>query len=366
MYAGGDILAQHAEHYNSHKDSKDKEEIPPLELSYRRCLIFFLYGTFIGGPAYHYWFNYLNELPALLWRMKQSRQRGKILRAYALLKSHNIEVKLDLSKLPQTTPVSKWKGKAAKILADQLIFSSIYTLVFFLSIGMLSGAADRLALHYEVAETTTAGLESAYYHHSQHGDGNRNHPAAIAAAAAVNTDNDKLREVIEKLAEFLNEEVEEASTVEITRRSWNKHQQVVSPVSEEKQEQQLLQASEDDRHGCDVFLPSPSSLTRETQAYLLHDLIISLQTIQALRVNGLSWSEIWQRTWAHTKAVYWTTYLTDCAVWPPLQLVNFTFVPLRFQFLYVNVANLAWNTFLSLMANKNHGGVSHGVDDHAG
>ena len=30
-----------------------------------------------AGTAYHYWFNYLNELPALLWKLKQSRQRGK-------------------------------------------------------------------------------------------------------------------------------------------------------------------------------------------------------------------------------------------------------------------------------------------------
>jgi hypothetical protein len=114
----------------------------------------------------------------------------------------------------------------------------------------------------------------------------------------------------------------------------------------------------------------------------------------------------------------------DCVVWPPLQLINFTFIPLRLQVrpscltphsnacprchcgplkadtspagtaaglsclsvryaaplneladtvcqcrhrcrllplprlavqvLYVNVANLFWNTFLSLMANKSH------------
>ena len=45
---------------------------------------------------------------------------------------------------------------------------------------------------------------------------------------------------------------------------------------------------------------------------------------------------------------------SDCLVWPPLQLINFTFVPLRLQVLYVNIANLGWNTFLSVMANKAH------------
>lgn len=44
------------------------------------------------------------------------------------------------------------------------------------------------------------------------------------------------------------------------------------------------------------------------------------------------------------------TYIADCVVWPPLQLINFTFVPLRLQVLYINLANLGWNTFLSMMA----------------
>jgi hypothetical protein len=100
----------------------------------------------------------------------------------------------------------------------------------------------------------------------------------------------------------------------------------------------------------------------------------------------LTWAAIWGRTLAHAKAVYlptfvagaqkdiasgakpagWTTppppyasssyplSCADCVVWPPLQLINFTFVPLQYRVLYVNVANLFWNTFLSLQANKSH------------
>ena len=60
------------------------------------------------------------------------------------------------------------------------------------------------------------------------------------------------------------------------------------------------------------------------------------------------------KAWEHTKKVYIPTYIADWVVWPPLQLVNFTFVPVRYQVLYVNVCNLLWNTFLSFMANGGH------------
>jgi protein Mpv17 len=65
-------------------------------------------------------------------------------------------------------------------------------------------------------------------------------------------------------------------------------------------------------------------------------------------------TDVWQHSWQKVREVYVETFVMDCIVWPPLQLINFTFIPVRFQFLYVNVANLAWNTFLSLMANKSH------------
>eukprot|EP01111_Echinosteliopsis_oligospora_P003520 TRINITY_DN1553_c0_g1_i1.p1 TRINITY_DN1553_c0_g1~~TRINITY_DN1553_c0_g1_i1.p1 ORF type:complete len:296 (-),score=55.94 TRINITY_DN1553_c0_g1_i1:15-902(-) len=64
--------------------------------------------------------------------------------------------------------------------------------------------------------------------------------------------------------------------------------------------------------------------------------------------------DIVREAWEHTKKVYVTTYIADCVVWPPLQLINFTFIPLRFQVLYVNMCNLFWNTFLSFMANGPH------------
>lgn len=65
-----------------------------------------------------------------------------------------------------------------------------------------------------------------------------------------------------------------------------------------------------------------------------------------------NWIKIWQRTLEGTKDVYLPTYIVDCFFWPPVQLINFTFVPLPYQFLFVNIANLVWNTFLSFMSTR--------------
>jgi len=82
--------------------------------------------------------------------------------------------------------------------------------------------------------------------------------------------------------------------------------------------------------------------------------LVKKQQEEELQQNSkeLTWEAIWKQTWQRTKAVYVETYIADCVVWPPLQLINFSFVPLKYQVLYVNVANLFWNTFLSFMANK--------------
>ncbi|KAJ5392563.1 hypothetical protein N7509_008053 [Penicillium cosmopolitanum] len=42
-------------------------------------------------------------------------------------------------------------------------------------------------------------------------------------------------------------------------------------------------------------------------------------------------------------------YKANCMVWPFVQGVNFTFVPLELRVLVVNVISLGWNCFLSLM-----------------
>jgi len=74
------------------------------------------------------------------------------------------------------------------------------------------------------------------------------------------------------------------------------------------------------------------------------------QLISLFDTNTLS--EVIRNAWKRTTGVYLMTYISDSIVWPPLQLFNFSFVPVRYQFLYVNTCNLFWNAFLSYVANK--------------
>lgn len=41
-------------------------------------------------------------------------------------------------------------------------------------------------------------------------------------------------------------------------------------------------------------------------------------------------------------------------VWPIIHVGTFTYVPLRFQVLYINIMSLGWSSFLSLKANDNN------------
>ncbi len=45
---------------------------------------------------------------------------------------------------------------------------------------------------------------------------------------------------------------------------------------------------------------------------------------------------------------WWSTLKTSWGVWIPVQALNMALVPPQQRLLFVNVVNLAWNTFLSL------------------
>lgn len=269
MFAGGDILAQYTEHYVEEKDKKERKE---MIVDYKRMTIFFIFGTVLAGPSFHYWYNYLNEIPTLLWSLKKFRQRGRILKAYTYLKSHGIEVKLDHSKLPKTAPLGKLQTKFIKMILDQTVFAPIFLVSLFISVGLMEKISEKFYMLYllDDDDKNTSGTVDPY-----------------------------LEEVLVKLEDHLNETNNARWLDQYTKR-----------------------------------------------------MIKQLHRAQAIEENNLSWKNIWFDSVNHMKQVFFPTYLMDCLIWPPLQFINFTFVPVQFQFLFVNTATLIYNIFLSFVANK--------------
>jgi len=52
------------------------------------------------------------------------------------------------------------------------------------------------------------------------------------------------------------------------------------------------------------------------------------------------------------KDLLWPTLLENWKVWPAVQLLNFSVVPVKFQVLFVNCVAIWWNFVLSLMQHK--------------
>jgi len=50
--------------------------------------------------------------------------------------------------------------------------------------------------------------------------------------------------------------------------------------------------------------------------------------------------------WKKVEEKYLTIYMTDCAVWPLIQIGNFAFVPQIYQPIFVNFVNIFWNAFI--------------------
>nr|CAH7738445.1 unnamed protein product [Callosobruchus chinensis] len=62
------------------------------------------------------------------------------------------------------------------------------------------------------------------------------------------------------------------------------------------------------------------------------------------------------RNWNETKKQlthkYTDIYLTNLTIWPAVQLINFSFVPLRHQVLLVQSVAIVWNCYLSWKTHK--------------
>ncbi|CAG9955175.1 hypothetical protein V2G26_011807 [Clonostachys chloroleuca] len=57
-------------------------------------------------------------------------------------------------------------------------------------------------------------------------------------------------------------------------------------------------------------------------------------------MEGVSAKERLEKTW-------WTALKTNWLVWPFVQMINFTFMPLQHRVLFANVISIGWNSYLS-------------------
>ena len=210
----------------------------------------------------HAWFDRLDRLPAALYSLRQNSQRLSILRAYALLRRHGIDVQLDLTKLPDAARISPWFVKAAKIGADQLLFSSLYTFTFFLAVGGMNGAAEKWA-----AESTVHELEAVHSRVAA-----RFPPPSSEAAVPASS-----------------KEEEEAKR---QLRGW-----LVA---------RLTSGGGGDSGGA----------AAEEQAAVAQRLLSLLEAEQREAAQSShTWGQVWRESWNHMTDVYWTTYAADCLVW---------------------------------------------------
>ncbi|CRK91986.1 CLUMA_CG005566, isoform A [Clunio marinus] len=58
-----------------------------------------------------------------------------------------------------------------------------------------------------------------------------------------------------------------------------------------------------------------------------------------------------------------TIYLADWMVWPPTQLINFFFVPLKYRVLYINMITTFYNVFLCYVKNKHEPEIENGREE---
>lgn len=402
MYAAGDAIAQVAE-ARSAPTAPAAAPAKPFSFNKTRLLIFLVYGTVIGGPAYHYWFGWLDRLPLQMYQLRQHRHRTEIMRAYSLLKRHGVPVDLKLEALPMVPVWGAWTEKAMKIAADQIVFSSFYTLLFFTVIGLATGAAEkreseaaragmeeyeaRLRARYAIAIAPAGGAQAGGAAAAAKDAADQRAvlreelmrlrallgpppaaaaaptaaaaaavPAAVAAAAPPAAELGRTGEPASALsAGALSAGAATAGAVTAGAVTAGAATASAPPAGAPGTVASLAVAPSAvappaGAPAAAAGAPAAGGVSEASEA--LDRILRALHDEADAAHPPVSWAGVVARTAAHTRAVFWETYLADCVVWPPLQLINFSLVPLRYQVLYVNSANLFWNAFLSMMANK--------------
>lgn len=73
--------------------------------------------------------------------------------------------------------------------------------------------------------------------------------------------------------------------------------------------------------------------------------------------SNINWTIIkdsFDKSWTNVKNKFAKIYVTDCAVWPLIQMANFAFIPAPLQPIFVNTINIGWNAFLSYVSQDSH------------
>lgn len=65
------------------------------------------------------------------------------------------------------------------------------------------------------------------------------------------------------------------------------------------------------------------------------------------------------------ETTWWPTVQTNWLVWPAVQAVNFTFLPLQHRVLFANVVSIGWNSYLSWVNGKEADVEEHDREDAA-
>lgn len=72
---------------------------------------------------------------------------------------------------------------------------------------------------------------------------------------------------------------------------------------------------------------------------------------------GLFWTmegNASDRIYRMIRAEFWNIMIFDWSLYIPVQLVNFRFVPVKYQVLVINFAGVGWNTYVSWRARHQH------------
>jgi hypothetical protein len=104
-----------------------------------------------------------------------------------------------------------------------------------------------------------------------------------------------------------------------------------------------------------VVPPKPKEFKKYTfvASKVLADQVIFSPAYLALFLTGISLlqGDSVEDVKEKLKSHFVKALIADCVVWPPIQVINFWFVPVSLQPLFVNTVNLGWNSFLSWIAH---------------